>query len=92
MNAAGEPCDPLGLWGDALAAVEEARRHGYSSSAAFQAAFDHLEGADRSEALLIASLLASWIACDLNPTNSVTDLEWWVEQAMAIVARGQAKQ
>lgn len=83
--------DSDGLWGDALAAVEEARAYGYSSSAALQAAFDHLEDADRSQALLIASLLASWIACDLNPTTSVTNLGSWVEQATAVVARGQAK-
>jgi hypothetical protein len=76
-----------GLLGDALAAVEEARLHGFSPGAAFVAAADHLELADRNEAILIASLLASWIACDLNPTTHVTDLAGWLGDATALVAR-----
>lgn len=81
--------DPIGLWSDALAAVEEARMHGYSAQAAFQAAFDHLEGADHTQALMVASLLASWIAVDLNPTVRVTNLGQWVEMATGLMARRQ---
>lgn len=79
--------DANGLFGDALAAVEEARLHGYSPMAAMWAAIDHLELADRDEAIMIAGLLASWIACDLNPTVRVTDLADWLGQATEIVAR-----
>lgn len=77
--------DVRGLYGDALAAVEEARMHGYSQSAAVLAALDHLEGASRDEAVVIASVLAGWIASDLNP-SSVKDLGGWVEAATAVLA------
>lgn len=72
--------EALGLWADALAAVEEAQLHNFSSSSAFGAALAHLENASRDEALLIASLLASWIAFDLNRSMhgmvSVTAADW----------------
>lgn len=79
--------DINGLFGDALAAVEEAQAHNYDPGAAMWAAFDHLELASRDEAIMIAGLLASWIACDLNPTVRVTDLADWLGQAMALVAK-----
>ncbi len=79
--------DANGLYADALAAVEEARLHGYDPSAAMYAAIDHLEMADRDEAIMIAGLLASWIVWDLNPTVRAMDLGDWLDQATAIVAR-----
>lgn len=79
--------DMNGLLGDALAAIEEARLHGFSPGAAFVAAADHLEMADRHEAVLIAALLASWIACDLNPTTHVTNLAEWLGDATALVSQ-----
>lgn len=75
------------LLGDCLAAVEEARAHNYAVSAAIAAAQDHLELASRVEAIVIASILAGWIATDLNPTLSLTDLEKWVETVAAIVTQ-----
>lgn len=79
--------DVNGLFGDALAAVEEARLHGFSPSSAMWAAFDHLELADRDEAIMIASLLASWIATELNPTVEVTNLGEWLDLATTLLAR-----
>ena len=79
----------MGLLGDALAAIEEARIHGYSPMAAMMAAADHLSLATREEAVLIASALAGWIATDLNPSVGTVDLEWWVDTATGIVAAGQ---
>lgn len=57
----------LGVLGDALATLEEAQLYGFSTEAALNAALDHLELADRDEAVLIAGLLAAWIVVDLRP-------------------------
>jgi hypothetical protein len=75
------------LFGDCVAAVEEARTHGYSAEAAVQAALDHLVLADHAEAIVIASILAGLIATSLNPTVASTDLEQWVAAAAAVAAR-----
>lgn len=75
------------LFGDCIAAVEEARAHGYSAEAAVQAAADHLVLADHVEAIAIASALAAMIATTLNPTTTSTDLEQWIAMAAAIAAR-----
>jgi hypothetical protein len=76
-----------GLYGDALAAIEEAVAHGYDTSAATWAAMDHLEGASREEAVFIASVLASWIATFLNPTVMPVDLPKWIESMAEVSAR-----
>jgi hypothetical protein len=85
--------EAFGLWADALAAVEEAQLHNFSSSSAFGAAFAHLENANREEALLIASLLASWIAFDLNRSMhqmvSVTAADWVTHGAEILVRRAK---
>jgi hypothetical protein len=79
--------DANGLFGDALAAIEEAQLHNYSANAALWAAVDHLELADRDEAILIAGLLASWIVTHQDPSTRVTDLSGWLGQVTSIVAR-----
>ncbi len=77
------------LLGDALAAIEEARGHGFCVEAALLAALDHLQLADRAEAVQIAAVLAAWIACDLNPARR-TDLAQWLDAAAAVVRPGGA--
>lgn len=66
------------LYGDAIAAIEEARLHGYSLEAAIQAALDHLALADHAEAIVIAALLAGLIATTLNPTATQLNLAYWL--------------
>lgn len=78
--------DATGLYGDCLAVVEEAQAYNYSPTSAFTAAMDHLELADVNEARMIAAVLASWIACDLNPTG-VTNLAEWIAMATAVISR-----
>jgi hypothetical protein len=77
----------VGILGDAVAAVEEARSNGYSTGAALQAALAHLEGATAAEAISIAAVLAAWIAVDLNPTVKIMDLGWWLGIAADTVSR-----
>jgi hypothetical protein len=81
--------DTLGLVGDALAAVEEARLHGYCGSAALMAAVDHLETATQAEAVAIAGVLAMWLATEMKPTLSI-DLAMWVELTTKYLADRQA--
>lgn len=78
----------LGLLGDALAAIEEAQAHNYSSIAALNAAVDHLDLASRDEAITIAGVLAMWLACEMRPTVS-TDLALWVELSTKYLADQQ---
>jgi hypothetical protein len=78
------------LLGDCVAAVEEARAHGYSVTSAVAAALDHLETATRTEAIVVAAILAGWIATDLNPTTSLTNLEDWVVNVTAMVAHPES--
>jgi hypothetical protein len=81
-----DPSDVRGMYGDALAAIEEANAYGFDSSAAFWAAMDHLDGASQDQAVFIASVLASWIATFLNPTHK-TDLPEWIREAAGVAAR-----
>lgn len=79
----------VGYLEDALAAVEEALAHGYSAQAAMLAAVDHLQSADRNEAVAIAGLLAAWVATEMRPTMS-TDLVEWVAVSTQYFAERQA--
>ncbi|PRY24054.1 hypothetical protein [Pseudosporangium ferrugineum] len=77
-----------GLVGDALAAVEEARLHGYSEGAALAAAVDHLEDATRDQAVIIAGVLATWLALQMRPTYS-EDMPAWIEFVSGCMNREQ---
>lgn len=82
-----DPSEVGGMYADALAAIEEASLHAYSSDAAVWAAMAHLDGASQDEATFIAAVLASWIATHLNPTVRPVDLPDWLEKAAEIAAR-----
>ena len=75
-------------WGhlaDAVAAVEEAALHDYSPEAALLAAFDHLAGADRHEALKVAAALAMLVVFEMRPTTCST-LPVWLELKAAFLS------
>ncbi len=80
----------FGFLGDAMATLEEAQAHNYAEQAAFLAAVDHLELADRNEAVMIAGLLAMWLATEMRPTLPL-DLTQWVQVSTRYFADRQEK-
>jgi hypothetical protein len=80
--------DTLGLLEDAMAALEEAQAHNYSPAAALWAAFDHLELANRDQAIMIASVLAMWLSTEMRPSLAM-DLAHWVQVSTEYLADRQ---